>query len=142
MESEKSSPRQLWSSIDTLLGRGITPPSDVIDAAQFFRHFDEKVSDVRSTTADAPLPSYEPSSSDVLFDHFLPVNLDEVVAHVRALHNKSCSLDPLPTHLLKAAADILGSFITELFSRSLSLGHVPAVFKIAQIPPRLKKDQP
>ena len=26
VESEKSSPRQLWSSIDTLLGRGVTPP--------------------------------------------------------------------------------------------------------------------
>ena len=26
IESEKSSPRQLWSSIDSLLGRGVTPP--------------------------------------------------------------------------------------------------------------------
>ena len=59
MESEKSSPGQLWSSIDTLLGHGITPLiySDIIEAGQFHRYFDEKVSGVRSTTADAPLPS-------------------------------------------------------------------------------------
>ena len=36
VESEKSSARQLWSSIDTLLGRGITPPSDVTEAGQFY----------------------------------------------------------------------------------------------------------
>ena len=122
-----------------MLGRGITPLSDVIEPGQFHRYFDEKFSGVRSTTADAPLPSNEPSSSDVLFDHFLPVSLDDVVAAVRALPDKSCSIDPIPTRLLKAAADILVPFLTGLFNRSLSLGHVPAVFKIAQISPRLKK---
>ena len=128
MESEKSSPRQLWSSIDTLLGRGVTPPSDIIEAGQFYQDSDEKVSGMRSTTADAPLPSYEPSSSDVLFDHFLPVSLDDVVAAVRALPDKSCSLDPIPTRLFKATADILAPFLTKFCNRSLSLGHVPAVF--------------
>jgi len=34
IESEKSSPRQLWSSIDALLGCGVTPSSDKIDAEQ------------------------------------------------------------------------------------------------------------
>ena len=50
---------QLWSSIDSLLGCGVTSPSDKIDAEQFHRYFGEKVAGVRSTTAGAPLPSLE-----------------------------------------------------------------------------------
>ena len=75
-------------------------PSDKIDAEQFHRYFDEKVAGVRSTTADAPLPSFEQSSTEVSFNCFQTVSLDEVVAAVKALPDKSCTLDPLPTKLL------------------------------------------
>ena len=37
------SERQLWSSIDALRGRGVTPPRDKIDAEQFHRYLDEKI---------------------------------------------------------------------------------------------------
>jgi len=46
VESERSSPRQLWRSIDALMGRGRVPSSEVIGAAEFRRHFDAKVADV------------------------------------------------------------------------------------------------
>jgi hypothetical protein len=122
-----------------LLGRGVTRPSEKIDAEQFHRYFDEKVAGVRSTTADAPLPSFEKSSTDVAFNCFQTVSSDDVVAAVKALPDKSCTLDPLPTKLLKAAVDVISPFLTELFNRSLSQGHVPDSFKIAHISPRLKK---
>ena len=122
-----------------MLGRGVTPPSDKIDAEQFHRYFVEKVAGVRSTTADAPLPSFEQSSTEVSFNCFQTVSLDEVVAAVKALPDKSCTLDPLPTKLLKAAVDVISPFLTELFNGSLSQGHVPDSFKIAHISPRLKK---
>ena len=89
--------------------RGVTPPSDKIDAEQFHRYFDEKVAGVRSNTADAPLPSFEQSLTDVSFNCFQTVSLDEVVVAVKSLPDKSCTLDPLPTKLLKAAVDVNNS---------------------------------
>ena len=67
------------------------------------------------------------------------LTVDEVIATVRALPDKSCVLDPLPTAQLKAVVDIVAPFVTELFNRSLSSGSVPEVFKSAYITPRLKK---
>ena len=122
-----------------MLGRGVTPPRDKIDAEQFQRYFNEKVAGVRSTTAGAPLPSFEQSSTDMSFNCFQTVTLNEVVAAVKVLPDKSCTLDPLPTKLLKAAVDVISPFLTELFNRSLSQGHVPDSCKIAQISPRLKR---
>jgi len=52
---------------------------------------------------------------------------------VRALPDKQCSLDPMPTSLLKEHIDLLAPFLVELFNRSLSLGVFPASFKIAYI---------
>jgi len=66
-----------------------------------------------------------------------------VVTTVRALPGKSCSLDVLPTRLLKVVIDTIAPFITELFNRSLSSGRVPEVFKAAYVTayvtPRIKK---
>jgi len=50
--TEKSTPCQLWRSIDALLGRGRVPPLGDIGADQFHRYFGEKVAGVRSATAD------------------------------------------------------------------------------------------
>jgi hypothetical protein len=85
------------------------------------------------------MPSFEQSSVEASFNRFQTVSLDDVVAAVRALPDKSCTLDPLPTKLLKAAVDVILPFLTELFNRSPSFGHVPDVFKIAHISPLLKK---
>ena len=82
---------------------------------------------------------YTQSSSDVNLTSFEPVSVDEVVAAVRALPDKSCALDPLPAPTLKSIINDLAPFLTELFNRSLSTGCVPAVFKAAYISPHLKK---
>ena len=55
------------------------------------------------------------------------MTVDEVIATVRELPDKSCALDPLPTEQLKAVVDIVAPFMTELFNRSLSSGSVPEV---------------
>jgi len=63
--SEKSSPRQLWRSINVLLGHGGVPSCDKIDAQQFHDNFDAKVAGVRSSTDGASPPSFTSSASDV-----------------------------------------------------------------------------
>jgi len=137
IDAEKSFPRQLWRSIDVLLGRSGVPFCDNIETQHHY--FDAKVAGVRSSTDDALPPSFTTSSSDVHFTCFEPVTIDEVVAAVRVLPDESCALDPLLSPTLKSVIDVLAPFLTELFNRSLTTGCVPAVFKAAYISPRLKR---
>jgi len=91
-----------------------------------------------SATADAPPPSFPPTSQ-ASFCQFESVTADDITAAVRALPNKSCALDPLPTAQLKAIVDLIAPFLAHMFNKSLMSGSVPEVFKSAFITPRLKK---
>ena len=48
VEAERSSPRQLWRSIDALMGRGRAPMSAAVGAVDIHRFFDDKVAGVRT----------------------------------------------------------------------------------------------
>ena len=139
IDAESANPRQLWRSVDALMGRGRVPPTDAIDATEFHRFFDAKVDGVRSSTADAPPPSFSSAPSDCRLREFQPLVTGDIVAAVRALPDKQSASDPLPTRLLKENADILAPFVVELFNRCLTTGSVPTSFKSADIMPRLKK---
>jgi len=117
-KSEKSSLQQLWNMINWLLGRGVIPPSDKIDAGQFLHYFYEKVTGVQSS----PMPSFEQSSADASINYFQTVSLDKIVAAVKALLDKSCTLDSLSTVQLKAVVDVISPYLPELFNRSPSFG--------------------
>jgi hypothetical protein len=58
---------------------------------------------------------------------------------IKALPNKSCGLDPLPTSLLKDCLDTVIKPITKIVNLSLSLGDVPASMKKAIVKPLIKK---
>ena len=118
-------------------GRSNAPPCDNISADEFRRFFDDKVAGVLSATADAPPPSFQSTSPGALLHAFQPVSVSDVVTAVRALPDKSCSLDVLPTRLLKAVIDTIAPFVTELFNCSLLSGRVPVVFKAAYVTPRI-----
>jgi len=53
--------------------------------------------------------------------------------------SKSCSLDPVPTWLLKLCVSALLLIITAIVNVSIDSGRVPPAFKCAQIRPLLKK---
>jgi len=118
------------SCVDMLLSRGRVRAS--------FMSFQWQSHWCPSETISAPPPSYR-LVSDVFLLQFQQVSFEEVEAAIRALSDKSCALDPLPTTQLKAVADVVVPFLTELFNRSLLDGSVPDVFKQACITPRLKK---
>ena len=77
--------------------------------------------------------------SDVHLTSFEPVSVDEVVAAVQALPDKTCALDHQPIPTLKYIIKNLVPFLTELFNISRPTGCVTAVFKAAYILPHLKK---
>jgi hypothetical protein len=98
---EQSAPRQLWRSVNSLMGRGRAAASAPINAEEMHRFFDNKVAGVRASTADAPPPSYSTAPPDRQFNDFRAFTVADVTAAVRLLPDKQCSSDPLPTSLLK-----------------------------------------
>jgi hypothetical protein len=137
IDSQHRSPRQLWSSIDSLLGRGSVPASESIGATDFHQFFDGKVAAVRSSTADAPSPTF--TVTDFVFNKFQPIKVDEVITAIRQLPDKQCFYDPIPTSLLKVVAADVAPFFVQLFNRSLQTGIVPESFKAACVTPLIKK---
>jgi len=139
VDAERSSPRQLWRSVDQLLGRGHSREPPAVAADVLHRFFDEKVDGVRKATADAAPPCFTAAPPGCSFSVFRPLTVADVVAGVRALPDKQCAADPLPTRLLKDNVDALAPFLVGLFNRSMALGIVPSAFKAAFITPLLKK---
>jgi len=67
---QQSRLRQMWQSIDRLLGRGRPQGSDDISAGDFHSFFDKKVSDIRASTSDIAALSF--ASTDCAFSGFQP----------------------------------------------------------------------
>jgi len=70
---------------------------------------------------------------------FSAVTPADVVASVKALPDKQCASDPLPTWLLKKCVGVISPFLCQLFNWSLEHRSVPSSFKCAYITPLLKK---
>jgi len=81
------------------MGRDRVPPSEDIGAAEFQRHFDAKVADVRALTANAPPPSFSSAPSGCTFADFQPLTVNDVTAAIRLLPDKHYASDPIPTRL-------------------------------------------
>ena len=83
-------------------------------------------------------------NADIRFDgnplsRFIPVTLEEIRFIITEAASKSCSLDPLPTYLLKECIEQLLPIITAIMNQSLVKSTVPANFKRASIRPLIKK---
>ena len=105
----------------------------------FQSFFAEKVAKVRSSTADAPAPTFTQVPPGVCFQQFRPLTTNDVINAIRRLPDKSSSADPVPTSVLKQIANIIAPFIAELFNCSLRKGLFPAQLKEVFITPVLKK---
>ena len=57
VDSEHSAPQQLRRSVNTLMGRGDAPVSTAVSPDGAHQFFDDKVANVRASTADAPPPT-------------------------------------------------------------------------------------
>ena len=104
IEREQGSGRELWSSINAVMSRGRVVTNSSPNAEQLLQFFTAKLNNVRASTAACEtLPPPTPYSGTPLVS-FSPVGLDEILCLINSLQNKQCSLDPIPTWLLKKAA--------------------------------------
>jgi hypothetical protein len=138
VDSERSSPKQLWRSIDALLGRGHSPILPPVSVDVLHKFFNDKVDGIRASTSGEIAPSFTEASSCSMCV-FQELTVEDIFIAVRALPDKQCVSDPIPTRMLKENVDIIAPFLVELFNQSLALGVVPTLFKSAYITPLLKK---
>ncbi|XP_063971413.1 uncharacterized protein LOC129268470 isoform X2 [Lytechinus pictus] len=118
--------------------------SDEDLANRFGEFFENKVASIISSfnvpfSDDLLLPSQTGISHDSNLSEFDLVSEMQVKRVIKSLPSKSCSLDPLPTWLVKACLDELLPVITLIMNLSLSSGVVPESFKTACVLPLLKK---
>ena len=104
----------------------------------FAEFFSRKVDDVMSATAGQPAPTVIDSAPSSL-PSFRRCSETEVRRIVMSSAVKPCSLDPVPTFLLREFVDLLLPYVTCMVNASLSQGRLPESQKHAVVTPLLKK---
>ena len=94
--------------------------------------------DVRSSTSGAADPEYSTFQGHPL-NEFAQLSISDVELLIKDSPTKACSLDLIPTWLVKEFVHHLVPFFTCLFNRSLLQGQFPENFRIADVTPILKK---
>ncbi len=139
VSSQHLSSRSFWRSVDTLMGRGRSPPPHEISATEFLDFFLSKVEKVRHQTSSADPPIFSPAKNNCRFSTFRPISEYEVFNRLLRLPDKHSKCDPIPTSVLKQCADLLTPFLCFLFNLSLHTGSFPTSWKQAYVSPIPKK---
>ena len=103
--------------------------SDIIEESRSTTHCN-KDNDVDETTINV----------NCRLNKLRPITMDELEEHISKMSNKFCSLDPIPSFLLKKCVDELSPVLLHIINLSVSLGEFPSEMKNAVVKPTLKKD--
>ena len=139
--SNAGKPKKLWSLLNSLQqkDRANQPPaSDGISAESLSDFFRDKVEKVRDETSTADPPTFT-KLTDASFVSFRDCSMEEVRRFLIQSPPKSCSLDPLPTFILREFMDELLPFIHIMCNISMQHGELPESQKSAIVTPILKK---
>jgi hypothetical protein len=138
IEACRSDTKALWSKLSLLLKPPPLPTSSSHTPDMFANFNKSKVDTIRSKTSAAPPPKIEYRSIPPMKE-FDPVTDDEILKILHTSPAKHCSLDPVPTWLVKRLADLFAPIYARLCNSSLASGVVPVAHKHAIVRPRLKK---
>uniref|UniRef100_A0A8C5DID7 Reverse transcriptase domain-containing protein n=1 Tax=Gouania willdenowi TaxID=441366 RepID=A0A8C5DID7_GOUWI len=135
--------KKLFSTVSHLLKPQIpshhTPTA--INCNIFLDSFTSKIDNIRSSLAPLQNSIHDISTTPVKqhLTHFIPTTQQEVEKIVCTPKSSTCSLDPIPSPLLKSHNQIISPLITKIINLSLKTGNVPLSLKTALIKPLLKK---
>src|SRR6266516_4488461 len=139
-------PKKLWSTLQSLLSRNSSKvlPSSLSASTlstAFLNFFSEKIIKLSTDLAHNThlSPHLPPPSPPPSLATFFPANLNEVRQAILLSFNSTCSLDIIPTFLLKSCLDSLLLPITNIINLALSEGTFPTSYKNAIVQPLLKK---
>ena len=109
----------------------------------FLRFFSTKIDDLQASLDEA-LPSQ--LSVDIptqlcsnMLTNFSTITSDTTRDIIMNSSTKSCTLDPLPTCILKDCLDVLVDPITSIINSSILTGQVPSTLKTARVTTIIKK---
>ena len=90
-------------------------------------------------TPDSNIETPSNTSKPPELSSFEPASQEEILKLIKESASKSCSLDPIPTWLLKECQEVLLPVITHIVNLSLSTSTMPSELKEALISPIVKK---
>ena len=93
----------------------------------------------RASSTSAEILRHDTEFNGDSLEMFSPATEVEVREAISSLPSKSCSLDPVPTWLLKQSLEPLLPIITSIINQSLLHSKVPSYFKHSIVRPILKK---
>jgi len=99
---------------------------------QFALLFARKVDEVKTSTAGRPAPPVYDSASSLL-SSFRECTAAEVRRIIMSSPIKSCTLDPLPTFVVREHVDLLLPYITTMINSSLRQGRLTDAQKHALV---------
>ncbi len=145
IQNSSQSQKALFQCLDELLNKtrvtalpSNLPDEDIPDElCDFFQNKIENIQHIFNIS-DGEIQHNMPPPSAIL-EALTPASPEEIRKLIMSSPTKSCSLDPIPTFLLKECIDELTPIITALINASLSSATVPASFKNAVVIPLLKK---
>ena len=136
-------PKQLWSIVNKIICRNRNDGSQQnilnINANNFLLFFKDKVDKVRRDTCDAADSIFKETNLNCHFSTFSLCTDEDIKNVVLNSPTKSCSLDILPTHILKQHLPLFLPFITSFINLCLTQGMFPSGCKHAIVVPLLKK---
>ena len=136
----------LFKKVKTLLHKNdaLQLPSSVT-ASEFSNDlnnfFVEKIEKIRNEFSDTQRNCFDFDENIIesTLSTFRPLDEEHVRTMIKKCPNKSCSLDPVLTSLLKSCIDNLVPTVTIIINRSLQEGKMPKGLKHSIITPRIKK---
>ena len=119
-------------------------------AESFSDYFEDKIIKIRSglESSKANIQPFSPAMEAEIeppyqgtpLTEFRPATLEEVTTIISKSKSKSCSLDPIPTTVLKDCIAEVAPAILDVINSSISSSTVPSYFKHALVTPLLKKN--
>lgn len=110
---------------------------------KFADFFTAKIAKIKETfDVEIPADSNDNANMDnspPVLSMLAPTSEAELKRIITSGNSKSCSMDPLPTHLLKSNLEILLPTLTKIVNTSLSSASMPQSLKSATVTPLLKK---
>src|SRR5580704_11531532 len=145
ISSNINNPHKLWASLNSLLS--CSSPSKLPSSMSlselplaFLNTFSDKITKLRSAISSSlSSPHIPPDAPPPVLSSFSPTTPAEVRNLILTSPDSSCSLDIIPSWLLKSCLDSLLHLITALLNLCLSESTFPSPFKHAIVTPLLKK---
>ncbi len=153
IHSGSNNPKALFSTINSLLkSHDNTSPSFTTEKCQSFLSFFQKkintiYSNLNTSRTPYPLPpASHPASPPATLcttiqnlTHFSLVSPAQLTTIMTGIKTSTCTLDPIPSKLIKDCLPVISPLIINLINASLSSGSVPQPLKLAAITPVIKK---